>query len=81
MHGRPENTRSIVEIAIGLDVDHDSIAGLRGERRAHRCRRAVTHAAGALASQVAVRLVVIPKLRVMAAREIAGRSTGTSLHS
>src|SRR5690348_13728268 len=73
MDSRPQNPRSVVEIAISLNIDRDSIARFGGERGAYRGRRAISHPAGSLPSQVAVRLVVIPELCVMAARKIAGR--------
>src|ERR1700722_17993546 len=73
MHSRPENAWSIVEIAVGLDVDDEPVPRLRGQRGTHRRRCAVTHTAGPLASQVAVWLVVIPQLSVMRTGESAGR--------
>ena len=82
MGGSPQNTRGVVEIAIGLDINDDSIARLRGEGSANRCRCAVTHTACALASQIAIRLIVIPKLRVMARRRNCWRRRlWRSLHS
>ncbi len=72
MHRGPENAGGVVHVAIGLDIDDDAIARFRRQARAHGCGRAVTHAAGALPAQVAIRLVVLPKLYVVAAGETAG---------
>src|SRR5690606_14576023 len=45
----------------------------RGESRARACAEAIAHAAGALAAEIAVGPVVLPKLAVMRAREVARR--------
>src|SRR5207248_10247128 len=67
MGRRPEDTRRVVEIAVALNIDHNSIAALRSQRSTDTSRSAVAHAARALSAKVAVGLVVIPKLRIVSA--------------
>src|SRR5215475_4406179 len=60
MHGSPQNTWRIVEIAIGLNVNDHTAAAFCRKCRSKRGRRSITHAAGALSAEIAIRLVVIP---------------------
>src|SRR5215510_4625857 len=60
MHSSPQNAWRVIEIAIGLNVDDDAAAALCRECRSNRGRRSVTHAAGALSAEIAIRFVVIP---------------------
>ena len=73
MHGCPQHAGSVIEISVRLDIHDDPATALRSEGSADRCRCAITHAARALAAEVAVRFVVIPELGVMSARESARR--------
>ena len=50
---RPQHARRVIQIAVGLHVDHDLLAALRGECGADGCRRAVAHAGSALSAKIA----------------------------
>src|SRR5437773_3718453 len=70
----PQDTGSVIQVTVTLDIDHDAIAALCRQRSADRSRSTIAHAACALSAQIAVWLVVIPKLHVVCARETAWRS-------
>src|SRR5262245_62019304 len=69
MHGSPQNTGSVIEIAIGLNVDDNAAAALRRQCCSDRGGRSITHTAGALSAEIAIRLVVIPQLSIVTSRE------------
>src|SRR5438046_8548501 len=70
----PQDTGSVIQVTIALDIDDDAIAALCRQRSANRSRSTIAHAACALSAQLAVRLFVIPKLHVVCAGETARRS-------
>src|SRR4029079_1534008 len=70
---RPQYAWRVIQIAVGLDVDHDLPAALGCKRRPDRRRCAVAHATRTLASEIAVRLFVNPQLSVVRAVEVARR--------
>src|SRR5207245_5153161 len=63
----PQDTGSVIQVTIALDIDDDAIAALCRQRSANRSRSTIAHAACALSAQIAVRLIVIPKLHVVCA--------------
>src|SRR5438105_1817940 len=73
MDGRPKHTGRVVEITITLDIDHDAIAALCRQRSADGCGSAIAHAARPLTAEIAVRLIVIPKLDMMTTGKTARR--------
>src|SRR5215831_1106859 len=72
MHGSPQDTGSVVEVAVGLNVDDHPAATLRRQSCSDRGGRSITHTSGALSAEIAIRLVVIPQLSIVTAGE-AGR--------
>src|SRR5882762_4702883 len=61
MRGGPQNARSVVEVAVALNVDADATVFLVGERGAHGRRSAVTDAVCALTADEVIRLVEVPQ--------------------
>ena len=56
MRGGPQHAGRVVEIAVGLDVDGQAAVLAVRQRRAHRGRRAIADAGGALRADVLVML-------------------------
>ena len=61
MRGGPQHAGRVVQIAVGLDVDGQAAMLAIRQRRAHRGRCAVAHAARALPADVLIMLVELPQ--------------------
>src|SRR5439155_3691496 len=61
MGGRPQDTRSVVQITVGLDIEGQTAVLPVSQRRAHRGRRAVTNAICAVASNKLIMFGEVPQ--------------------
>src|SRR5258708_2273007 len=75
MRHRPQHAGRIIQVAVTLDVHDDAAVGgfLRSQAGAGARRSAVAHAAGTLASEIAVRLVHV--------EQTGGMTTGKTVGS
>ena len=69
MDRRPQHTRGVVQVAVGLNVDRQPAVLPVGERGAHRRRRAIAEGARPLPADILIVLVEVPQSAGPAADE------------
>src|SRR6185312_16835159 len=69
VHRCPEHAGLIIQIAVGLDIDHEPSASACREGCTGARTGSVSHPARPLRPEVAVRSIMLPELTMMRARE------------